>query len=96
LSKVQDSMDQTSFETELCRDGFGEVVTGEMTPNEIRNVHAHDYEVRGLVLEGAIALVCDGKERSYGVGEIFTMAAGRQHAERAGPTGLRFIAGRRR
>jgi quercetin dioxygenase-like cupin family protein len=89
-------MDQTSFETELRRDGFGEVVTGEMKPNEIRNVHAHDYEVRGLVLEGAIALACDGEERSYGVGETFTMAAGRQHAERAGPTGLRFIAGRRR
>ena len=93
---VENRMDPSKFETELCNDGFGEIVKGEMKPNEIRNVHAHDYEVRGLVLDGEIVLTCDGKERGFGVGEIFTMEAGREHAERAGSAGLRFIAGRRR
>jgi quercetin dioxygenase-like cupin family protein len=87
-------MDASKFETELRNNGFGEIVKGEMKPNEVRNVHAHDYEVRGLVLDGGIVLTCDGEERSFGVGEVFTMEAGREHAERAGPTGLRFVAGR--
>ena len=86
-------MDASKFETELRDNGFGEIVKGEMKPNEVRNVHAHDYEVRGLVLDGSIVLTCDGEERSC---EVFTMEAGREHAERAGPTGLRFVAGRRR
>lgn len=89
-------MDASSFETKLRNDGFGEIVNGEMKPNELRKVHAHDYEVRGLVLEGGIVLTCDNEERSFGVGEIFTMEAGREHAERANSIGLRFIAGRRR
>ena len=89
-------MDASSFETELRNDGFGEIVNGEMKPNEVRKVHAHDYEVRGLVLEGGIVLTCDNEERSFGVGEVFTMEAGREHAERASSAGLRFVAGRRR
>jgi quercetin dioxygenase-like cupin family protein len=93
---VENGMDASKFETELRTDGFGEIVKGEMKPNEIRNVHAHDYEVRGLVLDGEIVLTCDGEQRGFGVGEVFTMAAGREHAERAGSAGLRFIAGRRR
>lgn len=88
-------MDASSFEAELRNDGFGEIVSGEMKPNEVRNVHAHDYEVRGLVLEGGIVLTCGSEERSFAVGEVFAMAAGREHAERASPTGLRFVAGRR-
>jgi quercetin dioxygenase-like cupin family protein len=93
---VGSRMDASSFETELRTDGFGEIVNGEMKPNEVRKVHAHDYEVRGLVLEGGIVLTCGSAERSFGVGEVFTMEAGREHAERASPTGLRFVAGRRR
>ena len=89
-------MDVSKFETGLRDNGFSEIVKGEMKPNEVRNVHAHDYEVRGFVLDGRIVLTCNGEEHSFGVGEVFTMEAGREHAERAGPTGLRFIAGRRR
>jgi len=89
-------MDASKFETELRNDGFGEIVKGEMKPSEVRNVHAHDYEVRGLVLDGEIVLTCDGEERRFGVGEVFTMEAGREHAEQAGSAGLRFVAGRRR
>ena len=89
-------MDASKFEIELRNDGFGEIVKGEMKHNETRNVHAHDYQVRGLVLDGQIVLTCDGEERGFGLGEVFTMDAGREHAERAGSAGLRFIAGRRR
>jgi quercetin dioxygenase-like cupin family protein len=96
LPTVESRMHASSFETELRTDGFGEIVNGDMKPNEVRKVHAHDYEVRGLVLEGGIVLTCGSEERSFGVGEVFTMEAGREHAERASPTGLRFVAGRRR
>lgn len=89
-------MNQTDFEAQLRRDGFNEVVTAELKPNETRAAHAHDYDVRGLVLEGGITLACNGEERIYKAGEIFTMAAGRTHTEQVGATGIRYLIGRRR
>ena len=93
---TEDPMDRMAFEAQLRRDGFGEIVTGELKANETRSVHAHDYEVRALVLDGGIALTWDGEERHYKAGDIFTMAAGCAHAERAGAGGIRYLAGRRR
>ena len=79
-------MDASSFETELRNDGFGEIVNGEMKPNEVGKVHAHDYEVRGLVLEGGIVLTCGNEERSFGVGEVLRWRpVGNMPKERARP-----------
>lgn len=89
-------MNRADFEAQLRRDGFDEIVTAELKPNEIRAAHAHDYDVRALVLEGGITLTCDGEARAYEAGEIFTMAAGRAHTEQVGGTGIRYLAGRRR
>jgi quercetin dioxygenase-like cupin family protein len=89
-------MDRMDFEAQLRRDGFAEIVNGELKPNETRSVHAHDHDVCALVLEGGIALTCNGDERLYKPGDIFTMAAGLEHAERAGSGGIRYLAGRRR
>ena len=88
-------MNQADFEAQLRRDGFDEIVTAELKPNETRDTHAHDYEVCALVLEGGITLTCDGEARAYKAGEIFTMAAGRPHIEQVGATGIRYLAGRR-
>lgn len=89
-------MNPAEFETRLHEDGFTEVVTIMMDPNETRPAHAHDYDVEALVLDGDITLTCDGETRTYRVGDTFGMAAGRPHAEIIGGSGVRYLVGRRR
>ena len=89
-------MTEAEFEAELKRQGFDDIATGGLRPNESRVEHAHGYDVRGFVLEGAIALTCDGERREFRAGDVFTMPAGRRHSEQAGPDGLRYVIGRRR
>ena len=89
-------MEPAEFEAQLRREGFTEVVTADMKPNETRAAHAHDYDVRALVLDGDITLTCAGEERTYRTGDIFSMAAGQSHTERVGRTGVRYLVGRKR
>ena len=89
-------MEPLEFEARLRRDGFGEVVTAEMKANEVRPEHAHDFEVRAMVLDGDITLTCGGEERTYRTGDSFHMAAGTPHAERVGGAGVRYLVGRKR
>jgi quercetin dioxygenase-like cupin family protein len=89
-------MNPAEFEARLRDDGFTEVVTAVVEPNETRPAHAHDYDVEALVLEGDITLTCDGAARTYRVGDTFGMAAGRPHAEAIGSSGVRYLVGRRR
>ncbi len=89
-------MDRTDFEADLKARGFQEIVEGGMAPNQRRDAHSHDFEVRAMVLEGELRLGCDGVVATYRTGEVFTMAAGRDHTEETGPDGFKSIAGRKR
>lgn len=88
-------MDRTAFEAELRDEGYGEVVDRRMQPREVNRTHAHEFDARLLVLEGAMTIAAEGGERTYRAGEIFAMPAGRPHSETAGPEGARYLAGRR-
>ena len=58
-------MNRTEFEADLRREGY-EVSEGEINPNQHRAAHAHDFDVRLLVLNGSIALVCGNDRGDYG------------------------------
>ena len=88
-------MERTTFESELRGQGYGEVVDRRMEPNFLNPEHAHEFDARLLVLEGAMTIAAEGSERTYRAGETFTMAAGCRHTERSGPDGARYLAGRR-
>lgn len=87
-------MDAASFKEELARDGFD--IEESWTAGKTNPEHAHDYDVRALVLEGGISLTVAGKTSRYGAGEVFTMPRGCPHSEFIGPEGLRVLVGRRR
>lgn len=89
-------MDQSAFEAELREAGYSETVRGSRPPHDANEPHAHDFDIRALVLEGEITLIVDGQSTSYGAGEVFEMAGGCEHAERVGPRGVSTLAGRRR
>jgi quercetin dioxygenase-like cupin family protein len=88
-------MDQTTFEDELRAQGYAEVVDRRVAANAVNPEHAHEFDARLLILEGAMTIASEGQERTYRAGDTFSMAAGCRHAERAGPEGARYLAGRR-
>ncbi len=88
-------MDRTTFETELRTQSYAEVVDRHMDANAVNPEHAHEFDARLLILEGVMTITSEGRERTYRVGDTFSMVAGHRHAERAGPDGARYLAGRR-
>jgi quercetin dioxygenase-like cupin family protein len=88
-------MDRTVFETELREQGYAEVADRRMEPDALNPEHAHEFDARLLVLEGAMTITAEGAEHIYRAGDTFTMSAGCRHSERSGPDGARYLAGRR-
>jgi len=89
------AMNQTEFETELGEQGYSEFIDRRMEANSLNPEHAHEFDARLLVLEGAMTIIAEGQERMYRAGDTFSMPAGCRHAEQCGPEGVRYLAGRR-
>ena len=88
-------MDRTTFETELRQQGYAEVVDRRVEANSVNPEHAHEFDARLLVIEGAMTINAEGHERTYRAGDSFAMTAGCRHTEQSGPEGARYLAGRR-
>jgi len=58
-------MNTSEFTAKLKQDGFREVETKMLQPRPGNDEHAHDYLVRGLVLEGEFIVKCGGQPQSY-------------------------------
>jgi quercetin dioxygenase-like cupin family protein len=88
-------MDRSTFETGLTREGF-EIITNAMNPGVVNPEHAHAFDARLLVVDGAMTIIRDGAPtRTYQVDETFEMPAGCRHSETAGAAGATYVAGRR-
>ncbi len=87
-------MSRDEFETGLRRDGYelGEKTLG---PDHASAPHAHEFDVRLLVLDGALTLALDDGSQTYGVGQICNLAAGTTHEERTQADGAHYLVGRR-
>lgn len=87
-------MDRAEFEADLRREGY-EVREGGMEPNLHRPAHAHDFDARVMVLEGAITLVFGDERCVYGPGNSCSVPAGMMHEEHTEADGVRYVSGRR-
>jgi quercetin dioxygenase-like cupin family protein len=76
-------MDKEKFEAELKRDGY-EVSTNTTPGAKINPEHHHPFDVKALVLKGAMSLTRDGKTETYKAGETFSMPRGCLHYESYG------------
>jgi len=88
-------MNTSEFAAKLKEEGFGEVETKMLQPRPTNDEHAHDYLVRGLVLEGEFIVTSAGQPHSYRQGETFEVAAGVAHNEAVGDNGARILVGRK-
>src|SRR5271165_1126195 len=76
-----------TFEAALAREGF-EIVTNTMKPDMVNPEHAHAFDARLLVVDGAMTVIREGAPvRTYQAGETFEMPAGCRHSETAGAAG---------
>jgi quercetin dioxygenase-like cupin family protein len=88
-------MDRSTFEQGLREHGYSDVVDREMEANKVNADHSHEFDARLLVLDGEMTLVRNGAPQTYRSGDTFEVPAGTIHEERFGPSGCRYIAGRR-
>lgn len=87
-------MDQATFELELKRDGYEAMVN--TTPGaKVNPEHSHPFDVRAMVVQGAMTLTRGGEVRTYKAGEIFSMPRGCLHFESYGPEGAVILLGRK-
>ena len=87
-------MDRQTFESELKRDGY-EIATNTTVGPKVNPEHSHPFDVRAMVLDGALTLTSEGKTTTYRAGETFTMAKGCLHSESYGPEGAVTLFGRK-
>ena len=87
-------MDRREFEASLCGEGY-ELSEGEINPNQHRSAHAHEFDVRLLVIGGSIGLTFGNGRRNYGPNDTCHIPAGTMHEEHVGPNGVRYLIGRR-
>lgn len=88
-------MDSDAFTSLLREEGFATMVEVAREPNGMLDTHSHPFASKALILEGELTLVVDGIETRYRQGEIFALDMGQPHAEYYGPSGVRYLVGRR-
>ena len=87
-------MDRRTFEAELKRDGY-EILTSTTQGAKVNPEHSHPFDIRAMVLQGALTMTCEGKVQTYRAGETFSMPRGRRHSESYGPQGAITLLGRK-
>lgn len=87
-------MDRAEFEADARREGY-EIREGEIKPNEHRPEHAHGWDARLFILDGALTLVRGGGSETFGPGQSCSVAAGTLHEEHTAADGVRYLAARR-
>jgi len=87
-------MNQSEFEAELRRDGYS-VFYGGMGAEHVNPDHSHEWDARVMVIGGELTLTRGGRSETFRAGDSCAAKAGEVHAERAGPQGVAYVAGRR-
>jgi uncharacterized cupin superfamily protein len=88
-------MDRQVFEAELKSEGYDEIANGTTQGPKHNAEHSHPYDVKAMVIDGAITLAWDGRTQTFRPGEVFTMARGCLHTETFGPEGVVTLVGRK-
>jgi quercetin dioxygenase-like cupin family protein len=88
------AMDQKAFEAELRKQGY-EVMTNTTQGAKVNPEHSHPFDVKAMVLKGALTLNRDGGSHTYRPGEIFAMPRGCRHYESYGSEGAVVLLGRK-
>ena len=82
-----------AFESDLRREGF-EVVHGGQQGGFTEEPHAHEIDVRIMVLSGEITVTRDNQSVTFHAGDHCEIPAGCLHSTQVGPEGVAYIVGK--
>jgi mannose-6-phosphate isomerase-like protein (cupin superfamily) len=82
-----------AFESDLRREGF-QVIHGGQQPNFSEDLHAHDFDVRIMVLSGEITVTRDNKPQVFHAGENCEIPCGCEHTVNVGSEGVAYLVGK--
>ena len=82
-----------AFESDLRREGF-EVVHGGQQSGFAEELHAHDFDLRIMVLGGETTVTRDNNAETFQAGDHCEISAGCQHTTKVGPEGVAYIIGK--
>ena len=82
-----------AFESDLRREGF-DVIHGGQKPGFSEDMHAHDFDVRIMVLSGEICVTRDGKTEMFHAGDNCEILCGCQHTTQVGSEGVAYMVGK--
>ena len=88
-------MNEQQFRERAHALGFTEILVKEYVANRDGPLHAHDFAVMLLILEGEFALGFEDGRADYRPGELCELAAHVVHTERAGPQGAKVLLAKR-
>jgi quercetin dioxygenase-like cupin family protein len=88
-------MQESAFLFELESNGYTQIESKALDQKPGNLEHTHDYDIRGLVLDGIFIVRQGDKSVTYRAGDIFTVPAGNKHSEEIGPRGARILVGRK-
>jgi quercetin dioxygenase-like cupin family protein len=87
------ALTREAFESDLRREGF-EVMHGGQKGGFAEDLHAHDFDLRIMVLSGEITLTRENKPETFRGGDRCELPAGCQHTAQVGPEGVAYILGK--
>jgi quercetin dioxygenase-like cupin family protein len=88
-------MNQEQFKQILSDEGFQDLVIVEREADGYLDMHTHPFEAKALILEGSIVIQVDDETLSFNKGDIFHLGHAKPHTERYGPTGVKYLVGRK-
>jgi quercetin dioxygenase-like cupin family protein len=86
-------MTPNDLEKKLCAEGFMHTYLWEDGPGVYYPDHVHPNETAHVILDGQMTVTCQGKTRTFRIGERFDVPAGAVHSARMGPQGCRYLIG---
>ena len=87
-------MDRQTFEAELKRDGY-DIQTNTTPGVKVNSEHSHPFDVRAMVVQGAITITSGGEAKTYKPGDTWDLARDCLHSESYGPEGAVVLFGRK-
>ena len=89
-------MEEDEFRRRLSERGYAEPEVKAYAPGTDGPMHAHEFAVSLLVLDGEFTLARPDGTTTYRPGECCDLPAGAMHTERTGTEGARVLLGKKR
>ena len=88
-----DCLSREAFESDLRREGF-DVANGGQAAGIAEELHAHDFDLRIMVLGGETTVTRDNNSETFRAGNHCEIPAGCMHTTKVGPEGVSYILGK--